>query len=147
MFYEIVIAPGYTPEGLECLKGKSKNLRILEAKPRAPSGLSLRQVSDSVKPSFPLICICMAHFSRRLNPSLLGRVNCFSILRDPPCKTFSKSVHLSIFIHCLLSQSQVAGGWLSQDADSLSPEEVTFTVVSEAKPTAQQLADVKFAWR
>jgi len=44
MFYEIVIAPGYTPEGLECLKGKSKNLRILEAKPRAPSGLSLRQV-------------------------------------------------------------------------------------------------------
>ena len=45
MFYEIVIAPGYTPEGLECLKGKSKNLRILEAKPRAPSGLSLRQAS------------------------------------------------------------------------------------------------------
>jgi AICAR transformylase/IMP cyclohydrolase PurH len=44
MFYEIVIAPGYTPEGLETLKGKSKNLRILEAKPRAPSGLSLRQV-------------------------------------------------------------------------------------------------------
>lgn len=44
MFYEIVIAPGYTPEGLECLKGKSKNLRILEAKARAPSGLSLRQV-------------------------------------------------------------------------------------------------------
>lgn len=45
MFYEIVIAPGYTPEGLEVLKGKSKNLRILEAKARAPSGLSLRQVA------------------------------------------------------------------------------------------------------
>lgn len=44
MFYEIVIAPSYTPEGLEVLKGKSKNLRIVEAKPRAPSGLSLRQV-------------------------------------------------------------------------------------------------------
>lgn len=84
MFYEIVIAPSYTPEGLECLKGKSKNLRILEAKPRSPSGLSLRQV---------------------------------------------------------------AGGWLSQDADSLSPEEITFTTVSEAKPTAEQLEDIKFAWR
>ncbi|GLC46861.1 hypothetical protein PLESTB_001542000 [Pleodorina starrii] len=45
MFYEIVIAPSYTPEGLEVLKGKSKNLRILEAKPRAPSGTSLRQVA------------------------------------------------------------------------------------------------------
>jgi phosphoribosylaminoimidazolecarboxamide formyltransferase/IMP cyclohydrolase len=45
MFYEIVIAPGYTPEGLEVLKGKSKNLRILEAKARAPSGTSLRQVA------------------------------------------------------------------------------------------------------
>jgi len=42
---------------------------------------------------------------------------------------------------------QVAAGWLWQDADSLSPEEVTFTVVSEAKPTAQQLQDIKFAWR
>ena len=44
MFYEIVIAPSYTPEGLEVLKGKSKALRILEAKPRPPSGRSLRQV-------------------------------------------------------------------------------------------------------
>lgn len=58
MFYEIVIAPGYTPEGLEVLKGKSKALRILEAKPRGPSGRSLRQVAagwlqqdaDSLKP-------------------------------------------------------------------------------------------------
>ena len=46
-----------------------------------------------------------------------------------------------------LGALQVAAGWLSQDADSLSPEEVTFTVVSEAKPTAQQLDDIKFAWR
>lgn len=44
MFYEIVIAPSYTPEGLAKLQGKSKTLRILEAKPRAPSGRSLRQV-------------------------------------------------------------------------------------------------------
>jgi phosphoribosylaminoimidazolecarboxamide formyltransferase/IMP cyclohydrolase len=45
MFYEIVVAPGYTPEGLEVLKVKSKALRILEAKPRAPSGRSLRQIA------------------------------------------------------------------------------------------------------
>jgi AICAR transformylase/IMP cyclohydrolase PurH len=45
MFYEIVVAPGYTLEGLEVLKGKSKALRILEAKPRGPSGRSLRQVA------------------------------------------------------------------------------------------------------
>eukprot|EP00798_Chlamydomonas_sp_ICE-L_P017592 gene17592-23922_t len=59
MFYEIVIAPSYTPEGLEHLKGKSKNLRIVEARTRAPSGLSLRQVAggwlqqsaDSLQPS------------------------------------------------------------------------------------------------
>lgn len=84
MFYEIVVAPGYTPEGLEVLKGKSKTLRILEAKPRAPSGRSLRQV---------------------------------------------------------------AGGWLQQQADSLAPEAIEFKVVSNAQPTAQQLEDLKFAWR
>lgn len=84
MFYEIVIAPSYTPEGLEVLKGKSKNLRILEAKARGPSGTSLRQV---------------------------------------------------------------AGGWLVQDADSLAPEAITFTCVSTAQPSEQQLQDLKFAWR
>lgn len=83
MFYEIVIAPSYTPEGLEILKGKSKTLRILEAKPRAPSGRSLRQV---------------------------------------------------------------AGGWLQQGADSLTPEQIEFTCVSEAQPTPELLADIKFAW-
>jgi len=57
MFYEIVIAPAYTEAGLATLKGKSKNLRILEAKPRTPS-ITLRQVgggwlqqqSDSLLP-------------------------------------------------------------------------------------------------
>jgi phosphoribosylaminoimidazolecarboxamide formyltransferase/IMP cyclohydrolase len=44
MFYEIVIAPAYTPEGLDVLKGKSKDLRILEATPRGKGGRSLRQV-------------------------------------------------------------------------------------------------------
>ena len=58
MFYKIIIAPGYTPEGLEVIKGKSKNLRILEATPRAKGGTSLRQVgggwllqqTDDVRP-------------------------------------------------------------------------------------------------
>ena len=46
MFYEIVVAPGYTPAGLERLRGKSKALRILEAPPRARgrASRSLRQV-------------------------------------------------------------------------------------------------------
>lgn len=47
MFYEIVVAPGYTPEGLAKLKGKSKTLRILEAPPRPPAGRSLRQVAGA----------------------------------------------------------------------------------------------------
>ena len=47
MFYEIVIAPGYTESGLAKLKDKSKTLRILEARPRAPSGRSLRQVAGA----------------------------------------------------------------------------------------------------
>ena len=40
-----------------------------------------------------------------------------------------------------------AGGWLYQEADSLAPEEIEFTPVSEAKPTEQQLEDLRFAWR
>lgn len=45
MFYEIVVAPGYTEKGLEILKGKSKTLRILEAKRSGKGMLSLRQVT------------------------------------------------------------------------------------------------------
>jgi phosphoribosylaminoimidazolecarboxamide formyltransferase/IMP cyclohydrolase len=45
MFYEIVVAPGYTEKGLQVLKGKSKTLRILEAKRSGKGMLSLRQVS------------------------------------------------------------------------------------------------------
>ena len=44
MFYEIVVAPGYTDEGLTVLKGKSKDLRILEAKARSKGGRSYRQI-------------------------------------------------------------------------------------------------------
>lgn len=34
-----------------------------------------------------------------------------------------------------------------QGADDLAPEDITFTVVSEKQPTAEQLEDLKFAWR
>ena len=44
MFYEIVVAPGYTDDGLATLKGKSKDLRILEAQPHAPGRRAYRQV-------------------------------------------------------------------------------------------------------
>ncbi len=56
MFYEIVVAPGYTPEGLAKLKGKSKTLRILEAPPRPPAGRSLRQVAGAPPPPKPSHC-------------------------------------------------------------------------------------------
>lgn len=56
MFYEIVIAPAYTPEGLAKLKGKSKTLRILEAPLRPPSGRSLRQVSGA-RATFPTLIV------------------------------------------------------------------------------------------
>jgi hypothetical protein len=45
MFYEIVVAPGYTEKGLEVLKRKSKTLRILEAQRSGKGMLSLRQVN------------------------------------------------------------------------------------------------------
>ena len=84
MFYEIVVAPEYTPEGMTVLKGKSKDLRILEAQPRQKGGRSYRQVG---------------------------------------------------------------GGWLVQDMDERTPEEIDFKLVTNREPTAQELADAKFAWR
>ncbi|CAL5003632.1 unnamed protein product [Urochloa decumbens] len=83
MFYEIVVAPGYTEKGLEVLKGKSKTLRILEAKPSGKGMLSLRQVN---------------------------------------------------------------GGWLAQESDDLTPEDITFTKMSERAPEDSELSDAKFAW-
>jgi phosphoribosylaminoimidazolecarboxamide formyltransferase/IMP cyclohydrolase len=84
MFYEIVVAPGYTPEGMTVLKGKSKDLRILEALPRKAGGRAYRQVG---------------------------------------------------------------GGWLAQDSDDRTPEDIEFKVVTERQPTAQEMEDLKFAWR
>ena len=44
MFYEIIAAPSYREKGLEILHGKSKTLRILQAKKNSIGKLSLRQV-------------------------------------------------------------------------------------------------------
>lgn len=83
MFYEIVVAPKYTEKGLQVLKGKSKTLRILEAKKNDQGKLSLRQVG---------------------------------------------------------------GGWLAQDSDDITPEDISFNSVSDKTPTESELADAKFAW-
>lgn len=83
MFYEIVVAPKYTKKGLEILRGKSKTLRILEAKKNEKGKLSLRQVG---------------------------------------------------------------GGWLSQESDDLTPEDIQFNCVSEKSPQESELRDAEFAW-
>ncbi|OAY43120.1 bifunctional purine biosynthesis protein PurH [Manihot esculenta] len=83
MFYEIVVAPKYTKKGLEILKGKSKTLRILEAKKNEQGKLSLRQVG---------------------------------------------------------------GGWLAQDSDDLTPQDIQFSVMSEKTPQENEFCDAKFAW-
>lgn len=83
MFYEIVVAPKYSQKGLEVLCGKSKTLRILEAKKNDKGKLSLRQVG---------------------------------------------------------------GGWLAQESDDLTPDDIQFKVVSEKSPTEQELGDAQFAW-
>lgn len=63
MFYEVVIAPGYTAEGLAKLKGKSKTLRILEAKPRAPEGQSLRQIAGGTPSHFLFLSLSSCPFT------------------------------------------------------------------------------------
>ncbi|CAJ2638757.1 unnamed protein product [Trifolium pratense] len=83
MFYEIVVAPSYTEKGLEILRGKSKTLRILEAKKNEAGKLSLRQVG---------------------------------------------------------------GGWLAQDSDDLTPNDIKFNVVSDKTPQDGELHDAEFAW-
>uniref|UniRef100_A0A5B7ARN7 Putative bifunctional purine biosynthesis protein purH isoform X2 n=1 Tax=Davidia involucrata TaxID=16924 RepID=A0A5B7ARN7_DAVIN len=83
MFYEIVVAPKYSKKGLEILRGKSKTLRILEARKNDKGKLSLRQVG---------------------------------------------------------------GGWLAQDSDDLTPQDIQFNVVSEKAPRGSELHDAEFAW-
>ena len=44
------------------------------------------------------------------------------------------------------SLRQVAGGFLFQEEDALTPHDINFTCASEVRPTAHQLQDLKFAW-
>jgi phosphoribosylaminoimidazolecarboxamide formyltransferase/IMP cyclohydrolase len=46
--YDVLIAPDYTPEGLQILKGKSKDLRLLRARPPRKGGQRVRQVSGGL---------------------------------------------------------------------------------------------------
>ncbi|KAK6927505.1 Bifunctional purine biosynthesis protein PurH-like [Dillenia turbinata] len=44
------------------------------------------------------------------------------------------------------SLRQVGGGWLAQDPDDLTPEDIQFNVVSEKTPQESELGDAEFAW-
>ena len=45
-----------------------------------------------------------------------------------------------------LSLRQVGGGWLAQDSDDLSPQDLQFNVVSKKSPQESELSDAEFAW-
>lgn len=45
-----------------------------------------------------------------------------------------------------LSLRQVGGGWLVQDSDDLTPQNIEFNVVTEKAPVENELHDAKFAW-
>ena len=45
----------------------------------------------------------------------------------------------------MLSLRQVTGGWLAQESDDLTPEDITFTKMSERTPGCSELSDAKFA--
>ncbi|XP_062007503.1 uncharacterized protein LOC133724703 [Rosa rugosa] len=45
-----------------------------------------------------------------------------------------------------LSLRQVGGGWLAQDSDDLSPQDIEFNVVSKKSPQESELSDAEFAW-
>ncbi|XP_058181131.1 uncharacterized protein LOC131299559 [Rhododendron vialii] len=45
-----------------------------------------------------------------------------------------------------LSLRQVGGGWLAQDSDDVTPEDIEFNLVSEKTPQENELSDAKFAW-
>jgi phosphoribosylaminoimidazolecarboxamide formyltransferase/IMP cyclohydrolase len=45
-----------------------------------------------------------------------------------------------------LSLRQVGGGWLAQDSDDLTPQDIKFNVVSSKFPLENELRDAEFAW-
>ncbi|KAG9137735.1 hypothetical protein Leryth_020737 [Lithospermum erythrorhizon] len=46
-----------------------------------------------------------------------------------------------------LSLRQVGGGWLAQDSDDLTPEEILFKVMSERTPQDNELAERPYSWK
>ncbi|XP_042406602.1 bifunctional purine biosynthesis protein PurH-like [Zingiber officinale] len=46
----------------------------------------------------------------------------------------------------LLSLRQVGGGWLAQESDDLTPENIKFSIMSERVPEDAELHDAEFAW-
>ncbi|XP_057970948.1 uncharacterized protein LOC131159793 isoform X2 [Malania oleifera] len=45
-----------------------------------------------------------------------------------------------------LSLRQVGGGWLAQDSDDLTPQDIHFDVVSNKSPSESEIHDAEFAW-
>ncbi|KAH0642747.1 hypothetical protein KY289_033721 [Solanum tuberosum] len=45
-----------------------------------------------------------------------------------------------------LSLRQIGGGWLAQDSDDLTPEDIPFNVMSDKTPQENELNDAQFAW-
>jgi phosphoribosylaminoimidazolecarboxamide formyltransferase/IMP cyclohydrolase len=124
MFYEIVIAPGYTPEGLATLKGKSKTVGRSCVCCAAPSACCLWFLSTSCFP----------------------RLESSPCVRCTPCSAQLRILEAQPRAPSGRSLRQVGGGWLMQGADTLTPDQIEFTPVSKVHPTAEQLADLKFAW-
>lgn len=92
-----------------------------------------RSPTDDVTRMFYEIVIAPSYTAAGL-AKLKGKSKTLRILEAPPRAPLGRSLR------------QVGGGWLYQEADSLKPENIQFTVVSDAQPTEQQLADLKFAW-
>ncbi|BBH02640.1 AICARFT/IMPCHase bienzyme family protein [Prunus dulcis] len=76
MFYEIVVAPKYTKKGLEILRGKSKTLRILEARKNEKGKLSLRQKApqESELGDAEFAWLCVKHV--KSNAIVIAKNNC-----------------------------------------------------------------------
>jgi phosphoribosylaminoimidazolecarboxamide formyltransferase/IMP cyclohydrolase len=102
-------------------------LRILEAKPRSPSGRSLRQVAagwlqqdaDTLKPEEVRLCLLASGGG---------------IPKHLPAATAGAGLPLPA------RRAQWAQ-WATSP-----PPQIEFTCVSEKQPTAEELADLKFAW-
>jgi phosphoribosylaminoimidazolecarboxamide formyltransferase/IMP cyclohydrolase len=47
----------------------------------------------------------------------------------------------------LLDLKAVSGGWLIQEADAYSEDESAWQVITDRRPTAEEVADLRFAWK